>query len=95
MQDAPERAGMTFLDLPQPSIARSTFKFYNGHLLGFKNIMKLSGEGVFSETARLAAMPAAVYICMDSSCSLTPARAKTLPFLQQQQCYRPLNEKFL
>lgn len=50
MQDAPERAGMTFLDLPQPSIARSIFKFYNGYLLGFKNVSKLFGE----ETARLA-----------------------------------------
>lgn len=94
MQDAPERAGMTFLYLRQLSIASSTFKFYNGHLLGFKNISKLSCEGFFSETARLTATPAAVYTWMDSSCSLTLARSKTLLFIQRH-CYRLNDENFL
>lgn len=47
MQDAPERAGMTFLDLPQPFIARSTFKFCNGHLKGFKNVSSCPVKGFY------------------------------------------------
>lgn len=91
MQDAPERAGMTFLDLPQPSIAaRSELKFYNGHLLGFKNISKLSGEGFFFGDCKACCKDCC---CMDSSGSLTLARAKTLS--STRLCYRPLDEKCL